>query len=167
MSSCDPVIEIDQVGWKQLQNRLWVWTAALVLLAVACGSGSAPTPAPGSNPVHVLRIWEDYQRNEPRANEVWKKKWLYLEMPVDVVENQGAVYYLTGYTGALGEKAIEPVSEGHYCQSDLTRGSDQAKGVKRQLASFHETFDGTSFGTLRWRVEDGRRHSTPSKVCAS
>ena len=89
-----------------MQNRLWVCTAVLVLLAVACGSGSAPTPAPGSNPVHVLDVWEDYQRNEPRANEVWKKKWLYLEMPVDVVENQGAVYYLTGYTGAFGEKAI-------------------------------------------------------------
>ena len=89
-----------------MQNRLWVCTAVLVLLAVACGSGSAPTPAPGSNPVHVLHVWEDYQRNEPRANEVWKKKWLYLEMPVDVVENHGAVYYLTGYTGAFGEKAI-------------------------------------------------------------
>ena len=89
-----------------MQNRLWVCTAVLVILAVACGSGSAPTPAPGSNPVHVLDVWEDYQRNEPRANEVWKKKWLYLEMPVDVVENHGAVYYLTGYTGALGEKAI-------------------------------------------------------------
>ena len=81
-------------------------TAVLVLVAVACGSGPAPTPAPGSNPVHVLQIWDDYQRNEPRANEIWKKKWPYLEMPVDVVENHGAVYYLTGFTGGLGEKAI-------------------------------------------------------------
>ena len=87
-------------------NLLWLCAALVLLPAVACGPGPAPTPAPSQQPVHVLHISEDYQRNEPRANEVWKKRWLYLEMPVDVIENHGAIYYLTGYTGALGEKAV-------------------------------------------------------------
>ena len=89
-----------------MQTKLWVSTALLLLFAAACGSGTAPTPAPGSVPVHVLEIWDDYQLNEPRANETWKKRWLYLEMPVDVVENEGPKYYITGYTGAFGEYAI-------------------------------------------------------------
>lgn len=87
-------------------NWLWLCAALVLIPAVACGPGPAPTPAPGQESVHVLDIWEDYQRNEPRANEVWKKRWLYLEMPVDVIENHGAIYYLTGYTGALGEKVV-------------------------------------------------------------
>ncbi len=84
------------------------FVAVLVPLTVACGFGAevAPTPAPNARPVHVLHIWDDYQQNEPRANKEWKKRWIYLEMPVDVVENEGAVFYLTGYPFALSERAL-------------------------------------------------------------
>ena len=79
---------------------------SLVFVAVACGADPAPTPNPGERPVHVLDIYGDYLQNEPRANADWKNRWLYVEMPVDVVENHGAIYFLEYYRGALADKAI-------------------------------------------------------------
>ena len=61
----------------------------LVLFLLACSS-PPPAPSPGEEPVSVVKIWFDYEDNEPRANEVWKGRWLYLSMnPVDQIETGG------------------------------------------------------------------------------
>ena len=66
-------------------------TVLLLVLLLGCGS-APPTPSPGQDPIDAMDIWWDYESNEPRANETWKGRWLYLKLPsADTIETGGKV----------------------------------------------------------------------------
>ena len=106
----------------------------IILLAlVACGSNPPPTPAAGEQPVSATSIWFDYQENEPRANETWKGKWIYLRLAgVDVVETGGMVYM---HMDSLGLNKIVLDYKNDQDVLDFNRGDELLAYCK--LAGYH------------------------------